>query len=113
MRHVESKTSEASNEVKKMVDNIELIMGPIDALDVPKLYKAMDCLVLPSRGEGFGLPILEAMSVGTPVITTGWSGVFDLANPHTTKFIDIEGLEPVDKSKGIDSDFWVKPSLAP
>jgi len=28
------------------------------------------CLVFPSLYEGFGLPVLEAMSVGTPVITT-------------------------------------------
>ena len=37
---------------------------------MPALYAACDCLVLPYRGEGFGMPVLEAMSCGRPVIVT-------------------------------------------
>ena len=39
--------------------------------ELPSLYTACDCLVHPYRGEGFGLPILEAMACGLPVIVTG------------------------------------------
>ena len=42
--------------------------------DLPKLYKAADAFVLPSRGEGWGRPHVEAMAMGLPVIATNWSG---------------------------------------
>lgn len=38
--------------------------------DLPRLYNAADVFVLPSFYEGFGLPALEAMSCGTPVIAS-------------------------------------------
>ena len=45
-------------------------IGPVDEADKPTLYRGAAVFVYPSRYEGFGLPPLEAMSCGTPVITT-------------------------------------------
>lgn len=39
-----------------------------------QFFKAIDCFVFPTRGEGFGLTPLEAMATGVPAIVTGWSG---------------------------------------
>jgi GT2 family glycosyltransferase/Flp pilus assembly protein TadD len=44
---------------------------------LPGLYTACDCLVLPYRGEGFGLPVLEAMGCGLPVIVSAGGATDD------------------------------------
>ncbi|MCL5097844.1 MAG: glycosyltransferase [Candidatus Omnitrophica bacterium] len=44
------------------------------------LLTACDCLVHPYRGEGFGLPVLEAMACGLPVIVTGGGATDDFAD---------------------------------
>lgn len=41
------------------------------------VYRSADCFVLPTRGEGWGMPVLEAMACGLPTIATGWSGPAD------------------------------------
>jgi glycosyltransferase involved in cell wall biosynthesis len=48
--------------------------GNIPAPQMPALYRAADCFVLPTRGEGWGRPYMEAMAMGLPVIGTDWSG---------------------------------------
>jgi glycosyltransferase involved in cell wall biosynthesis len=46
-----------------------------------KLYRHADALLYPSWLEGFGLPILEAMACGTPVVTSGRSSMPEVAGP--------------------------------
>jgi glycosyltransferase involved in cell wall biosynthesis len=42
--------------------------GTVPDSHLPALYRAADAVLLPSLGEGFGLPLLEAMACGVPVI---------------------------------------------
>eukprot|EP00955_Chlamydomonas_euryale_P032268 338390-Chlamydomonas_euryale.AAC.1 len=44
------------------------------------LYRASDAYVIPTRGEGWGMPITEAMAMGIPAIVTNWSGVADFVD---------------------------------
>ncbi len=53
--------------------------GYIDAADLPVLYTLAEALVFPSFYEGFGLPILEAMACGCPVITSNVSSMPEVA----------------------------------
>jgi len=49
---------------------VELISEDLDGAALAELYRSCDVFVLPYRGEGFAMPVLEAMASGLPVITT-------------------------------------------
>ncbi len=53
--------------------------GFIADSDLPALYSEARCLAFPSLYEGFGLPILEAMACGTPVVTSNSSSMPEAA----------------------------------
>lgn len=50
-------------------------IGFVDEEDKPVLYRNAETFVFPSRHEGFGLPVLEALSCGVPVVTTDASSL--------------------------------------
>jgi glycosyltransferase involved in cell wall biosynthesis len=58
-----------------------LFPGFIPASDLPWWYRAARIFVYPSLFEGFGLPVLEAMACGTPVITSPVSSLPEVAGP--------------------------------
>lgn len=51
------------------------LLGYVSDEELPALYSAASVFAFPSRYEGFGLPVLEAMACGTPVITTNVSSL--------------------------------------
>ncbi len=98
------------------IPRISVISQPITAKHMPALYKACDAFVLPTRGEGWGLPYLEAMAMGLPVIGARFSAHLDFMNDENSYLIDNLGLEPVDEDQAQDSPLykgasWGKPSL--
>ena len=56
--------------------------------DMARLYRSCDAFVMPTRGEGWGLPITEAMASGLPTIVTGWSGPTAYAHPGNALLLD-------------------------
>jgi glycosyltransferase involved in cell wall biosynthesis len=54
----------------RKIDGRVRFLGCVNDEDLPALYRGAVCLILPSLIEGFGLPPLEAMACGTPVIVS-------------------------------------------
>jgi len=59
-------------------DRVELL-GYVEQERLAALYRGAACLVFPSRYEGFGLPVIEAMACGTPVVATRTSALPEVA----------------------------------
>jgi len=69
---------------------VKIIYQDISNSDMLALYSQSNCLLAPSFGEGFGLPIAEAMYMGIPVITTNWGGQKDFCNNENSWLIDYD-----------------------
>lgn len=105
------------NEVRKSAfPKIHVVHGALTNDEIVSLYKhpSMKALVSLTRGEGFGLPTLEAAACGLPVIATNWSGHLDFMNMG--KFIKIDyDLKPIHKSRVdgqifVEGSRWAEPS---
>lgn len=59
------------------------------------LYWKADAFVLPSSGEGWGFPIVEAAATGLPIVTTAWSGPMDYLSPDTAYLVPVKEIIPV------------------
>jgi glycosyltransferase involved in cell wall biosynthesis len=69
---------------------------PLPLRGLAELYAACDVLVLPTRAEGWGLPIIEAMACGIPAIATNYSGHTMFLNDDNGYLVDVERMIPVD-----------------
>jgi glycosyltransferase involved in cell wall biosynthesis len=76
------------------------------------LYRSADCFVLPSRGEGFGLPYLEAMACGLPVIGTDWGGQRELLGEGWAYPLRVKRLvDAHDKCPYYEGFRWAEPDV--
>ena len=93
---------------KNLFPKVYLLHGNMNEDEVAALYRndKIKALVSLTRGEGFGLPLLEAAASGLPVIATGWSGHTDFMNHG--KYISIDPkLTPIHKSR-VDEKIFVQ-----
>jgi glycosyltransferase involved in cell wall biosynthesis len=86
----------SSRDLYACIDRLELtrvvhFTGYLPCHDLPFIYNLAEFFVFPSIYEGFGLPVVEAMACGTPVITANTSSLEEIAagaaetvDPHST-----------------------------
>lgn len=61
---------------------VYLVHGIMSDAAITRLYNSVDCYCLPSRGEGWGIPLFDAMGFGLPVICVGWGGPTEFVRPE-------------------------------
>jgi glycosyltransferase involved in cell wall biosynthesis len=62
----------------RIAGQYEMMYDPYSHGDMAKLYSALDVLLNPALGEGFGIPVLEAQACGTPAIVTDFSAMTEV-----------------------------------
>lgn len=93
--------------------NIHLVTETLSRHAVDSLIKCSDAFVSLHRAEGFGLPIAEAMLLGTPVVATNWSGNTDFMDERTAACVGYE-LVRLEQSYGPyrAGQQWAEPDVA-
>jgi glycosyltransferase involved in cell wall biosynthesis len=71
--------------------------GVVPEMKLPSLYRGAEALVFPSLYEGFGLPILEAMACGTPVVTANVTAMPEIAG-GAALLVDPTSVEQIAKT---------------
>ena len=92
-----------------------IITEMVSEEDLVRLYRTMDAFVLPTRGEGWGLPTIQAMSMGMPTISTNWGGNTEFMTKDTSFLIPVDGLDELPKGNLYGSEGgkkWALPSVA-
>ncbi len=87
---------------------VNILHGNMTQEEIASIYKhkKINCLLAPTRGEGYGLPIIEAAASGMPVVATGWSGHTDfLEDGYYTK-LDYS-LKAISEDR-VDSRIFIK-----
>ena len=75
------------------LEKVVRFLGPVPETDLPALYAGAALFVFPSLYEGFGLPVLEAMACGTPVVCSNTSSLLEIVGEAALTFDPLDVTE--------------------
>ena len=78
--------------------------------EIDGLYRAASALVHPARGEGFGLPVAEAMSARLPVIAPASTGLADFVSSLTAAVVP-HSTAPAETHLTVPGSLWEEPDV--
>ena len=91
---------------------VRMLEGYMDRPELAALLHTADCYLSPHRSEGFGLTILEAMSLGKPSIATMYSGNVDFMTPENSFPLDYTLVELTRRHGPYrEGAHWAEPSI--
>lgn len=94
--------------------DVEWINRDMTEKELGSLYRMADCYVQTSRGEGFGLPVAEAMLAKVPVIVCADSGMADFCNEQTAMLVKhtlVPAHTHLTEQNGEHISLWSEPDL--
>ena len=68
-----------------------IINRVFDFYQLPLLYRSIDCYITAGRGEGWDMPLMEAMACGLPTIATNWGAHQEFATDKNSYLLNIKG----------------------
>ncbi len=86
-------------------------LGYVEAEDVPALYNLADAYVYPSLYEGFGLPVLEAMQCGCPVVASNATSIPEVAGDAAVLVNPLDTEALADAIYQVLTDHWLREKL--
>ncbi len=115
------RSSKAGNDYLKFLNQIKgnhikekitLIDKELSEIEIRNLIRCTDCFVSLHRSEGFGLGLAEAISLGKPVIGTGYSGNMDFMNKNNSFLVDYELIAVQSEQYPFsENQYWAEPDL--